>query len=171
MGSLNDMLKTLEQVDEGYIVLDNEEMKEIFGDIKGKVDGIYTLVSKLESESARLKKEKEAMEAAHKNMENRIKSIKNYVEYCLTVNETPLLVGDSYQLKLNIRNSVKKKDVELTSNAATILKLRYPSHVPVREKYELNAGDMKKVFNKEDMEKYFETGESRSVKFSVRKIK
>jgi len=173
MSSLNEMLKTLEQVDEGYLVLDNEEMKEIFGDIRGKVDGVYTLVSKLEAEAERLKKEKDAFERMHKTTKNRIHSIKSYVEYCLTANNTPMtpmVFGDRYQISIKTRKSVKKKDVELNADDVTRLKFLYPGHHVVREKYELNAGDMKKVFFKDDMDKYFEENESRSVSFGVRKL-
>lgn len=161
------MLDRLFEAENDIISLSSEEIKELLGDIKGKVDGIHFWLTKLDAEEERIgnliKSLKEKKDAV-RNSRNRFKE---YIAETMIKNDTPKIFGQNYNLGCISRTYVKaKKDIVIsTLDYATV------SEGVIKREYSFDARLLANAF-KDEPEKYkkYVTEEVKpSIRFTIRK--
>jgi len=100
MPSFNEMLIAMEQAEEGLIALDQEEMKDLVGDIRDKTDAIHEVLQRMEYEENRLAENIKKLQDRKKQIKEAQKRLKDYVIYCLERSDMPAVYGKVWDLKI-----------------------------------------------------------------------
>ena len=127
--SLWSMLTTLQEAEDELIFITEEEIKELLGDVRGKVDAIEFTIAKLNGEEKRLAALIKKHQSRKSSVKNTIANIKAYCARTLDSMQTDQLFGDEW-------------DVKITSSVATQSLIKEPSeehaitfHQFIRTKY------------------------------------
>ena len=102
--SFNQLMETLRQAEDDLINLTNEEMAEIFGDLKSKVDGVYNWESKLKFDIIRVSEDIKKLTERKRTLEGSLKRFRDYMVFVLESNDTPMLKGEMWDIKLRKRD-------------------------------------------------------------------
>ena len=164
MSTLNELLTKLREADDGIIEMDIEQLEETLGSVKDKVDGIFEVISKLESEAERMKKLAKSFAVRQKSCENQVARLKNYITYSMDQDGATEIYGEIHQMKLVSRKTQKVRD--LIIGPEMFIKFQEV----VRRDYSFDKNLLKEKA-KADPERYqdlMETSESRHLRFSVK---
>jgi len=164
MSTLNDLLTTLREAEDGLLDMDMSELQATLGSVRHKVDDIHEVMSRLESESERMFKLSKSFAIRKKSLDNQLKRLKEYIMYSMELDGALELYGDTHKLKLYTRSSMKVKNQEIDSS----LFMDYPEVITRTYAFDKNVLKDK---HKQDPEKYaflMEKTESKHIKVSVR---
>ena len=164
------LMQTLQDVENEMIDLDPQQIKELLGDIKGKVDGVYEWITRLDAERERLAENIRKLQARKKAVENAKDRFKEYIGYTLTANDTPMLMGNLWSVSAKAKESIKaKKDIELST--MDYIEANKAGDVIKRE-YKFDAAALKKAYEAEPEKfgKWVEKETKNVVRFTARKI-
>ena len=164
MSTLNTLLTKLREADDGIIEMDIEQLQETLGSVRDKVDGIFEVISKLESEAERMKKLAKSFAVRQKSCENQVARLKNYITYSMDQDGATEIYGEIHQMKLVSRKTQKVRD--LIIGPEMFIKFQEV----VRRDYSFDKNLLKEKA-KADPDRYadlMETSESRYLRFSVK---
>ena len=164
------LMERLQDAENGMIELTPDEIKELLGDIKGKVDGVYEWVSRLDAEKERLADSIKKLQARKKAVENAKDRFKEYIGYTLTANDTPMLMGSMWSISAKPQEFIKaKKDLELS--IMDYIDANRSGDIVKRE-YKLDSAALKKAYEAEPekFSKWVDKETKNVVRFSARKI-
>ena len=164
MSTLNDLLTTLREAEDGIINMDKEALQSILGNVRHKVDNIFEVMDRLESESDRMARLSKSFAIKKKSLDNQLKRLKEYVLYSMELDEATELYGEVYKLKLYNRKSMKVKDIDVDS----ILFMEYPEVIKREYSFEKNVLKDKYKADPEKYESLMESSQTKHVKFSVK---
>lgn len=170
--SFNQMLSKLRELEDELVDLSNDDLKTLLGDIKDKVDGVQLWESKLKAEIARVAEEIRVLQDRKRTMENSLKRFRDYLVYTLKVNETPMIKGKVWDIKLRNRKLIKPKDIEITST--DYLKLNHGEGRKVIDRvYKWNVSALKTAYTvePETFKDYVTATETEYIQFTATKGK
>jgi hypothetical protein len=113
MASLNQLLTAIDDLEEGYLDLSPEQIKELVGDVRNKADAIHEILGRMESEEERLKKNIEILANRKKAISNSRTRLKEYVSHCLQVHDMPAIYGKVWDIKLQKRKKYNIREATL----------------------------------------------------------
>lgn len=167
--SLAKLMDKVYEAEEGLLDLTQDDLKELFGNIRGKVDNTYNFLKHLEFSEMRVDADIKTLQNRKKTMQNAQKSLKSYLAHTLEVNDTPVIFGEMWQVKLQKRESIKAKSIDLTSDH--YLELNDRNHPVVNRSYSWDAKALKSAY-KSEPEKFgvfVEVGITMFPQFSAKK--
>ena len=163
--SLNDLLMLLNKIDDELVTLGTEDLQKVIGDIQEKADDLSYVKQKMESEISRLKGLEVEIRAKRQAVENSLDRLKEYVTFCLRNSETSVLHGENHTLAIRKTKSEKLKDLPVDLNMVSYLESKYNGAI----KYEIRSSILKPQLKDGDKEKFYETTETFTSTFKVRK--
>lgn len=164
MATLNELLTTLRDAEDGIVNMDMVALEDTLGSVRDKVDGIYEVLDRLESESDRMGRLAKSFAVRKKSLENQSKRLKEYIIYSMDMDESTEIYGQTHRLRLYKRESMKVKDQEIDST----LFLAFPEVITRTYAFEKNVLKEKYKADPEQYECLMEKSETRHVKFSVK---
>ena len=170
--SFNQMLTKLRELEDQLVDLSNDDLKILLGDIKDKVDGVQLWESKLKAEIERVADEIRLLKERKQTMENSLKRFREYLVFTLKANETPMIKGQIWDIKLRKRKLIKPKDVDITST--DYLKLNHGEGRPVIDRvYKWNVSALKTAYTvePETFKDYVVETETEFIQFTATKGK
>ena len=164
--SLNELLNVLHRSDEEIEIFSQSELRETVGDIKDKVDNLKAVLLCMEADAERFRSQEVLFAAKKKAAQNGIRRLKEYVAFCMKENDTPKLYGEQYSVSLQKRTSLKYNNTPVGADTALDLAKAYgPETVSIK----LNATYAKDRMVPSDLDLYFDSNESSSAIFRVKK--
>jgi len=169
MTSLNTMLETLRQVEDSLVEMTDEEVKALLGDVKGKVDSIYEVITRMLAEEIRLKEAAAALTARARNMKNSVARLKSFCVYAMKADGTSELMGKNFDVKLNKRVTPTVKDLNITPDI--FMELNEVKEGLVKREYSFDKKAMKDLFkaSPEKIGEYIFFKEAESISFKAHK--
>lgn len=163
------MLETLRHLEDNISNMTPEEIKVLLGDIKNKVDNTHEVITRMESEEIRLKESAQALSDRARTIKNTISRLKNYCVFAMKADDTTMLVGKHFDLKLNQRTTPTVKDLNITADM--YLDLNSIKDGLVKREYSFDKRLMKELFktSPELMNDYIFQKVSESVSFKPHK--
>ena len=156
--TFNQLLTTLQNIDNELIEVSFEEHKELAENLKDKIDALAVVKANMESRIAYHKEIIDEHTDIKRRLEKSLDRLKDYVKYAMNLAESKKEIGCKYQVHI-----VESSKVNTISEEAIFAK--FPE--VINRKF---VFDKKGI--KDDIEKYSEIAElekSQSVRFSVRK--
>lgn len=167
------IMTTIYEAENNLINITNDELKEVFGDLKDKVDNVHAWLGKLEAEKERLAKDIKSLTDRKKAVTNAQDRLKRYIGYTMSNNETPKLYGNSWTIDCRKRDFlIVKKDCEISTMDYGIINSAAGDNVIKRE-YKIDALKAKKAYQNDPegpLAKYIETETKDVVRFTANKI-
>lgn len=167
MPSLNDMLIMLKEAEDELIELTDEDLAELLGDLRGKVDAIREVMSRMEATEAFLGEEIRQITARKKSLTASRERFKAYMLQTMNGHQFKQLPGERYDMKVISRKSYK---ATMAPTAAEYLELQADEVVKKTTTYAFDHARLTKAF-KADPEKfapYMSEGTSQYIKFNLR---
>jgi hypothetical protein len=144
--------------------MDMTELEDTLGSVKDKVDGIFEVLDKLDSESERMGRLAKSFSVRKKALDNQTKRLKQYVLYSMDMDGTTCLFGETHKIGLHSRKSMKVKDIEVDSE----LFMEYPEVITREYRFEKNVLKDKYKADPKKYEELMEESETKHIKFSVK---
>ena len=141
MSSLNQMLETLRHFEDNIVNMTPEEIKVLLGDVKGKVDNTYDIITRMQSEEVRLKEAAKELTDRARNMKNSVARLKDYCIFAMKSDGTSELQGKNFDMKLSQRTTPTVKDLNITPDM--YLELNEIQDGLVRREYSFDKKAMK----------------------------
>lgn len=168
--TLASLMNKVFDVEQELISISDDEMKQLFGDLKGKVDSIKEYLLRLDEYEERVSEKIKSLQEYKKTIQNKSTSLKKYVKYVMETQETDELYGHDYVVKLQRRESLKVKNIEITSDHYLNLNDGLDKQIVKRE-YSFDATQLKAAY-KRDPDKFkdfVEVGTSVFPQFYIKK--
>lgn len=168
-----ELMSTIYEAENQLIEITNEELKDVFGDLKDKVDNVHAWLGKLDAEKERLAKDIKSLTDRKKAVMNAHERLKRYVGYTMSNNDTPKLYGNSWSIDCRKRDFViVKKDCEISTMDYGIINEAAGDNIIKRE-YKIDAMKAKKAYQKDPegpWAKFLETETKDVVRFTANKV-
>lgn len=161
--TLQEILALFQQLDDGIIDLSKAEIDDLKSSLNLKVDGYKDIISRLEAESDRLKKESDKIMAAKKYTDKALDRVKSLLLWNMKQNETTKLQGDAWTASMRMSKSLKPLREPTQDDY-----IELPSDV-VKLKLSWSLTEAKNKLKPEEMEALFETIEKENVQFKPRR--
>lgn len=168
--TLAQLMDSLYQAEEGITELSEEETKELFMDIKDKVDDMKGFIDTCKNISARLHDRIEKLKSEKQRIDNKIVGVKYIAALNMKNSDTPELYGTEWTMQLRNKKSVKAKDIDLTSDI--YLDLNEGQNKPVvKRKYSWDARELESAYkrNPEKFKDYVDEVVTYYPQFSIKK--
>jgi len=167
--SFYSMMEKLYEAENELIAITDEEIKELLGDLKGKVDGMKDWIDKLDSEAVRLGVLVKQFQGKKKAVENAKDRFKKYIGQTMISNETPVLFGATYNISSKNQTFTKiKKNIDISTLDYAAFK-----EMGIEREYKINSTVLKNAVKKEGapegLSKFIEVETKPVVRFSIRK--
>ena len=166
------MLETLRQVEDSLVEMTDESVKELLGDVKGKVDSIYEVITRMQSEEVRLKEAAAKLTDRARNMKNSVARLKSFCLFAMKADGTSELMGKNFDVKLNKRVTPTVKSQNITPDM--YMDLNEIKDGLVKREYSFDKKAMTDLFkaSPEKIGEYIHLNESESISFKAhRKLK
>jgi len=163
MANFDLLLSKLQAVDEGLEDLNKADFDQLIGDLKGKVDSIYYVLTKLGAESDRLADVIKKLQEKKKAIDNGAKRLKDWSVISMSRHDMPYLEGDNFTMRIMSSESVKlNENITLDSQAF----MKYPGLI--RRKFEWDKAAVKTAIKTGKFENVGEMIPSKYVKFAAK---
>jgi hypothetical protein len=107
------LLTAIEDLEEGLLDLTEEQIKELIGDVRNKVDSIYEIITRLDSEEERLAKNIKTLTDRKRALANSRNRLKQYVVTSMETFEAPAIYGKVWDVKLQKRSKFNIREATL----------------------------------------------------------
>lgn len=164
------MMEELYQAENELINLTDEEIAELLGDVKGKVDGLRDWIEKLKAEEKRIGDDIKLLQEKKKSVANARERFRSYVANVMAANETPKIFGNTWTISCSEREYIRAKEMEITTLDFATLNKNASTPV-VKRKYSFDADQLKKAYKEEPEKygKYVEVERKPSIRFNAKK--
>ena len=144
MSSLVELLRIMEQFDDGCSDLSFDKFKEVVGElVPEKVDNCHKFLANIESRVTVIDQEIKALQDAKKSLKGSIDSYKKYLAYALESTDTQKIPGVRHVLSLSKRETIKPKNFKINSGIYMDLNAEKPG--TVERHYKINSAFFKKL--------------------------
>ena len=143
--------------------LTRDQLLEILGDLKGKVDGLHDWDQKLKFDELKVADDIRLLQARKSTIQNARKTLRKSVGEIMKMNDTSMVQGNVWQVKVSQRKSVKVLPIELTSDHY----LNFKS--VIKRDYSFDVTKLKSAYtaNPEEFKDFVEVGTIDVVNFSA----
>ena len=165
--TLNDMLSKLKAAEDELIELTDEDIAQLLGDLRDKVDAIREVMRRFEAEEAFLADEIKQLTARKKSVSGSRERFKAHMIHVMNEKEFKQLPGERFDMKI-ITRKVYRSIVAPT--AAEYLELQDEGLVKKTTTYAFDHSALTRAF-KADPERlgaFMEEGTSQYIKFNLR---
>jgi hypothetical protein len=162
------MLTTLKAAEDELIELTDEDIADLLGDLRGKVDAIRELMRHWEAKEAFLAAEIKELTARKKSVTASRERFKTYMLRTMNGHEFKQLPGERFDLKVISRKAYK---ATMAPTAAEYLELQdFVGVVKKTTNYAFDHSLLTKAFkaDPERLAPYMEEGTSQYIKFNLR---
>ena len=166
--TFNDMMDRLYEVENELIDVTDEDLTQMLGDVRGKVDGLKDWLDKLDFEKDRISEQIRKLQNKKKSIQNAKERYREYIAMVMIKNETPELFGESHRVTCKKQTgSVLRENVEITTMDYVNLK----DMGVIERQYKVNARRAKEEFEKDPntFGKFIEKVERNVIRFSFKK--
>lgn len=170
MHTLVELLRIMEDFDDGCSNLNQEQFKEVVGElVPEKVDNCYKFLANIESRVAVIDQEIKSLQDSKKSLKASVDSYKKYLAYALDSTDTQKIPGVRHVLSLAKRENIKPKNFEINSEIYMDLNSEKPG--TVERHYKINSAFFKKLCESSPSIKkaYADTTTTTFVQFRVNK--
>ena len=143
--SFKELMLDISDAEENVISLTNEELSALFGDLKDKVDNLREWDNKLKWDIDRIAVDIATLSARKQAMVAAQKRFREYLYYVMSSNETPLIKGNTWDLKIKRRKELKVTDAEPTLDELHLLNLDKENPV-VKQQLSWNKKNLKEAY-------------------------
>ena len=166
-GTLNDMLSKLKAAEDELIELTDEDIADLLGDLKDKVDAIREVMLRMEVWEETIAAEIKELTARKKALGSSQDRFKAYMLHVMNENEFKQLPGQKYELKVMSRKAYK---ATMAPTAAEYMQLG-GDLVRKKTEFSFDHARLTAAFKEdpEEMAPYMRETSSRWLKFSVRR--
>lgn len=165
--SFNGLMTALYESENDMLELTPEQIAEILGDLKDKVDGMHDWLGRLDAEKDRLTKDIATLQARKKAVENAKVRFKEYIAFTMANNDTPKLFGNTWSVSCKPQTFVTvKKDIDITTSEYLEL------DGLIDRTYKLNSTEVKKAYkaDPERFSKYVNVEDKNVVRFTAKRV-
>jgi hypothetical protein len=160
--TFNQLLTTLQNIDDELVAVSFEEHKELAANLKDKIDALAFVKGNIESRIEYHKRIADEHADIKRKLERSLDRLKDYVKFAMNICESKKEIGDKYQIQI-----VETSKVATISEDAITPQLfaKYPDVIMRKFVFDKKA-------IKDDIEKYSEIAElekNQSVRFSIKK--
>ena len=161
--SFYDLMAALYEAENELREMSQDDLTELLGNIRDKVDSVHDWIEKEKSEAERIKGHIQDLQRKKKAIENGVERLKLYVARVMADNDTPALFGQVWQVKIQERESIKAKNIEIDSG----LYLKYKD--VMKRTYSFDVMALKKAYksNPEAFKELVDVDVTTFPKFSV----
>ena len=150
--TFNEILQALTDHENELINLNPEQLGELLGDLRGKVDGVREWEGRLDANIQRVKDDRDKLVARIRTMETARKQVRDYLVFCLKSSDSLMIKGNTWDINLRRRKTIKPSTTEISSTEYLQLNLDDDKPVIKRE-YKWNIAALKSAYL-EDPELY-----------------
>jgi len=143
--------------------LTRDQLLEILGDLKGKVDGLHDWDQKLKFDELKVADDIRLLQARKSTIQNARKTLRKSVGEIMKMNDTSMVQGNVWQVKVSQRKSVKVLPMELTSDHY----LKYKSVIKREYSFDVTALKTAYTVNPDEYKDFVEVGVMDVLSFSA----
>lgn len=161
--TLNEYLQVINDLEEGLVELNPEELGIVFDSLKLKIDGYVELAEYMKDRAAGIKERGKKLLQQAKYLENSEKRLKKYLAFLLETNDTPEILGNIWRVSVR-----KTKKVVTTTDPDDKLIQKYPELMKQKIEYTWDKTALKQALKNQNLE-FAEIEETLSLNVRVNK--